>query len=332
MKRHIPLLSTALAIAALGLSACGSSSSSSSSGGGGHLELVAYSTPQSAYAKLIVAFQATPAGRGVTFSQSFGASGQQSKQVLAGLPADVVALSLAPDVDKLAKAGLVSPTWSAGPGQGVVSTTVAVIIVRKGNPKHITGWDDLVRPGVQVVTPNPVSSGSARWNILAAYGAELREGRTPAQADAYLKQLFAHVVSQDTSARNAEQTFLTGRGDALLDYENEAITLQRKGEPVQEVLPSSTILIQNPAAVVTRGGHAALAQRFVDYLQSAPAQQIFASEGFRPTIPSLIKPSEFPAVRQLFTVADLGGWTKLTSDFFDPNNGLVSKIDAGAGG
>ncbi|HEX4110371.1 MAG TPA: sulfate ABC transporter substrate-binding protein [Solirubrobacteraceae bacterium] len=320
-RRLLALLSTVALVA--GLAACGSSSSSGSK----HLSLVAYSTPQAAYAKLTAAFEATPAGRGVTFTQSFGASGQQSKAVLAGLPANVVALSLDPDVTKLVKAGLVSPSWDSGPNQGIVSTTVAVIIVRRGNPKHITGWDSLIKPGVQVVTPNPVSSGSARWNILAAYGAELKEGKTPAQADAYLTALFKHVVSQDTSARNAEETFLSGRGNALLDYENEAISLQRKGEPVQEVLPSSTILIQNPAAVVTRGGDTAVAQQFISYLQTPAAQQIFASEGFRPTIQSLVNSAEFPTIPGLFTAADLGGWTKLDTEFFDPG-GLITKIDS----
>jgi sulfate/thiosulfate transport system substrate-binding protein len=320
-RRAAPLAGALLAAA--GLAACGSSGS----GGGRHLSVVAYSTPQSAYQKLIAAFQATPQGKGVTFSQSYGASGQQSKAVAAGLPADVVALSLDPDITRLVKAGLVSPTWNRAPGGGVVSETVAVLIVRKGNPKHITGWDDLVKPGVGVVTPNPVSSGGARWNILAAYGAELREGKTPAQAKAYLASLFTHVVSQDTSARNAEQSFLAGRGDVLLDYENEAKTLTRKGAAIQEVLPASTILIQNPAAVVARGGHVALAQQFLAFLHTPAAQQVFASQGFRPMTAS----AGDPPATGVFTVASLGGWTAVTKEFFDPQSGYVTKIDAQAG-
>src|SRR5205823_13570454 len=155
---------------------------------------------------------------------------------------------------------------------GCVSDSVVVIIVRKGNPKHITNWSDLVRPGVQVVTPNPFTSGGARWNVMAAYGAARKEGKTDAQAQAYLTQLFKHVVSQDSSARNALQTFLAGRGDALLDYENEAIADQKKGEPVEYVLPRDTILIQTPIAVVGSGGGTALAQKFLAYLLSSPAQ------------------------------------------------------------
>ncbi len=333
VKRILALL--VLPLLAGPLAACGSSSpaaSASGGDGGGHLSLVAYSTPQKAYAKLIAAFQATPAGRGWTFSTSFGASGAQSKAVAQGLPADVVALSLAPDIDKLVTAGAVSSSWSSGPSEGIVSQTVAVLIVRKGNPLHITGWDDLVKPGVQIVTPNPVSSGSARWNIVAAYGAELKEGKTPAQAQAYLKQFFAHVVSQDPSARDAEQTFLAGRGNVLIDYESEAIALAKKGEAVQEVVPNSTILIQNPAAVVTRGGHQAEASKFIAFLQSAAGQRIFAAQGFRPTIAGLGSSSEFPTIPQQFDISYLGGWKAVDKQLFDPTSGLVPKLDAGASG
>ena len=240
----------ALLAAALGLAACGSSSSSSS---GKSLALVAYSTPQGAYEKLIPAFQATGDGKGVSFSQSFGPSGEQSRAVANGLHADVVNFSLEPDVEKLVKAGLVSPSWNQNATHGFVTNSVAVIIVRKGNPKHITGWNDLIKPGVGVLTPNPFTSGSARWNIMAAYGAQLQEGKTPAQAEEYLEKLFKNVVSQDSSARNALQTFLAGRGDALIDYEDEAIADEQKGAPIEYIVPSATILIQNPIAVLSGG-------------------------------------------------------------------------------
>ena len=169
-----------LLAAAIGLAACGSSSSSSK-----QLALVAYSTPQGVFEKLIPAFQATPEGKGVSFTQSYGPSGEQSRAVANGLHADVVNFSLEPDVEKLVKAGLVSSSWNQNATHGFVTDSVAVIIVRKGNPKHITGWSDLVKPGVQVLTPNPFTSGSARWNIMAAYGAELKEGKTATQGQEY---------------------------------------------------------------------------------------------------------------------------------------------------
>ena len=323
MPKRTLAVTVALA-AVLGVAACGSSSTSK------HLTLVAYSTPQGVFEKLIPAFQATPEGKGVSFSQSYGPSGEQSRAVANGLHADVVNFSLAPDVEKLVKAGLVSASWNQGPTRGFVSDSVAVIIVRKGNPKHITGWSDLIRPGVQVLTPNPFTSGSARWNVMAAYGAQLKEGKTPAQAEAYLTTLFHHVVSQDSSARNALQTFLAGRGDALIDYENEAIADQKKGAPIEYVTPKDTILIQNPIAVVGSGANAAQAQKFVSYLLSPAGQTIWASEGYRPVIPG-VAASRFTTPAGLFTIDSLGGWKAATKQFFEPETGIVTKIEQSLG-
>jgi sulfate/thiosulfate transport system substrate-binding protein len=313
-----------LSAAALGLAACGSSGSSK------HLTLVAYSTPQGVFEKLIPAFQATPEGKGVGFSQSYGPSGEQSRAVANGLHADVVNFSLAPDVDRLVKAGLVSSSWNQNATHGFVSNSVVVIIVRKGNPKHITGWSDLVKPGVQVVTPNPFTSGGARWNVMAAYGAELKEGKAPAQAQAYLKALFHNVVSQDSSARNALQTFLAGRGDALIDYENEAIADQKKGEAIEYVTPTDTILIQSPIAVVGKGAGAAQAQKFVSYLLSPAGQAIWSSKGYRPVI-SGVPGANFPTPPGLFTIDSLGGWKSVSKQFFEPETGIVTKIEQSLG-
>src|SRR5437763_11341979 len=188
-------VAVALLAAVIALAACGSSS-----GGGKHLTLAAYSTPQGVYEKLLPAFQATAAGKGVSFSQSYGPSGEQSRSVANGQHADVVNFSLEPDVERLVKGGLVSPSWNQDATHGFVTNSVVVIITRKGNPKHVTTWPDLLKPGVQVVTPNPFTSGGARWNIMAAYGAQLKEGKTPVQAQGYLTQLFQKVVSQDSSA------------------------------------------------------------------------------------------------------------------------------------
>src|SRR5260221_3921969 len=202
------------------------------------LSLVAYSTPAAAYAKLIAAFEKTPGGAGVSFTQSYGASGDQTRAVVAGLPADIVNLSLAPDVDVLVKAGLVDASWNKQSYKGIVTDSVAVLVVRDGNPKHIKGWNDLLRPGVSVITPNPFTSGGARWNVMAAYGAWRKQGKTPKQAQANLPALFKNVTVQDKSARDALNTFLSGKGDALITYESEAIAAQLKGSKIQYVIPS----------------------------------------------------------------------------------------------
>jgi sulfate transport system substrate-binding protein len=308
---------------ALGLTACGSSSSA-----GNKLALVAYSTPKGAYEKLVPAFQATSAGKGVSFSQSYGPSGEQSRSVANGLHADVVNFSLEPDVERLVKAGLVSPGWNQNATHGFVTNSVVVIMVRKGNPKHISGWSDLVKPGVQVVTPNPFTSGGARWNIMAAYGAQLKEGKSPAGAQAYLKSLFGNVVSQDSSARNSLQTFSAGRGDALLGYENEAIAAKKKGAEVDYVIPKDTILIQAPVAAV---GSSNAGKAFVEYLLSPAGQAIWAASGYRPVISGVPGASKFPAPPGLFTIGTVGGWKTVTKQFFDPETGSVTKIEQSLG-
>jgi sulfate/thiosulfate transport system substrate-binding protein len=326
-NRTIPVVAVSALLvlgAVLGVTACGSS------GGDKQITLVAYSTPQGAYTSLIPAFQASSEGKGITFSQSYGPSGDQSRAVAAGLKADVVNFSLEPDVTRLVKAGLVSPSWNQNATHGFVTNSVAVIIVRKGNPKHITGWGDLVKPGVQVVTPNPFTSGSARWNIMAAYGAQIKEGKTPAEAQAYLTSLFHNVVSQDSSARNALQTFLAGRGDALIDYEDEAIADQKKGSPIEYVIPKYTILIQNPIAIVS-GGDTAGAQKFVNYLLSPAGQKIWAEKGYRPVIEGVASPGQFPTPAGLFTIDSLGGWTKVDKEFFETSTGTVTKIEESLG-
>jgi sulfate transport system substrate-binding protein len=299
-----------------------------SSGGGAKLSLVAYSTPQVVYDEVIPAFAKTAAGKGVGFTQSYGASGDQSRAVLAGQPADVVAFSLAPDVDKLVKAGLVADNWASTPTKGFVSNSVVVLMVRKGNPKGIHTWADLLKPGVQVLTPNPFTSGGAKWNLMGAYGAQLKLGKTPAQATDYVRQLLTkHVKVQDKSGRESVQNFLGGNGDVCISYENEAITAQQKGAAVDYVIPDQTLLIQNPIAVTAKAKPQAKA--FVDYALSKPAQEIFAKHGYRPVDTSVA--TKFPTPKQLFTIDDLGGWTKVNDTFFDPDKGTFAKIENDAG-
>jgi sulfate/thiosulfate transport system substrate-binding protein len=298
------------------------------------LSLVAYSTPGAAFAKIIPAFQKTAAGKDISFDQSYGASEVQAKAVLSGLEADVVDFSLQPDMDRLVQAKLVAKTWNQNQYKGFVTKSVVVFVVRDGNPKKIKTWDDLVKPGVQVVTPNPFSSGGARWNVMAAYGGQLRNKRTPKQAISYLGNLFKHVVSQDTSARNALQTFLAGRGDVLLTYENEAILAQSQGRPVFYVIPKATIQIENPLAVIAKSKHKTEAQAFYRFLYTPQAQKLFAETGYRPVVRSVSRQyaSKFPPRPQLFTIGYVGGWTKVTKQFFDPNTGVMAKIERGLGG
>src|ERR671939_2126248 len=316
-------------IAAVGVAAELLLTSAGAATKGGSISLVAYSTPKEAYAQIISAFQKTKAGKGVGFTQSYGPSGDQAQAVVNGLHADVVAFSLEPDVTTLVKAHLVSPSWNKNQWRGMVTRSVVVFVLRNGNPKHIRDWSDLVKPGVQVVTPNPFTSGGARWNVMAAYGAMRREGKTDKQAIAYLNKLFHHVVSQDKSAREALQAFLAGRGDVMLAYENEAILAQRKGQPVYYLIPKATIRIENPIAV-TKGASAS-ARTFVSFLNGPKAQTIFGRNGYRPVLRSVVKKFNYPVRPWLFTIQKLGGWAKVEKRFFDPKNGVMAKIEASLG-
>jgi len=324
MKTLGALVLMAVAAAAVTtLAACG--------GGSPKVALVAYSTPREAYAELIPAFQKTDAGKDVQFSESYGASGEQSRAVEAGLPADVVEFSLAPDMARLVKANLVAKTWDQNKYKGFVTKSVVVLVVRKGNPKGITTWDALTKPGVEVIEPNPFTSGGAKWNIMAAYGAQLKQGRTVQEAEAYLAELFKHVPVQDKSARDALQTFVGGKGDVLLSYENEAIAAQQAGEAVDYVVPAETILIENPLAVTTDAGSSSEAKAFYDYLYTLGAQTIFVSKGYRPVVEGVTGADKFPTPANLFTIDDLGGWDQVNKDFFDPTASVMATIEQGLG-
>src|SRR6266566_8672263 len=296
------------------------------------LTLVAYSTPKDAYGQLITAFQKTAAGKGVTFSQSYAASGEQSRAVAAGLDADIVAFSLAPDITSLVQKKLVPQSWNRDKWHGMVTRSVVVFVVRDGNPKKLKTWNDLLKPGVQIVTPNPFTSGGARWNVMAAYGGALRSGKTPAQAVDYLGKLWKHVVAQPTSAREGLQTFLAGRGDVFLAYENEALFARQKGQPVQFVIPKATILIENPVAVTSTSKHKAEANAFLKYLRTLDAQKIFAQNGYRPIVPAAARGFNFPVRPQLFTIKYVGGWAKVEKKFFDPQSGIMARFIASSGG
>jgi sulfate/thiosulfate-binding protein len=291
------------------------------------LALVAYSTPQEPYQKIIAAFQKTPQGRNVTFTQSYGASGDQSRAVDSGLKADVVAFSLEPDITRLVKDGIVAPDWNSDQYKGMITDSVVALTTRKGNPRHVRTWDDLTKPGVEVITPNPFASGGARWNVMAAYGASSQHGKDDQAGIAYLNDLFHHVAVQDNSARNSLQTFAGGKGDVLISYENEAIFAQQHGQSLDYVIPDQTILIENPVAVTTKTKYPQQAKAFVDFLHTRTAQRIFASAGYRPVVDGVTRSGEFKTPSGLFTINDVGGWTTVNKRFFDPQTGALVDVE-----
>jgi sulfate transport system substrate-binding protein len=324
-RRTASVLAAAVAVT-VGVSGCSGSSSNKT------IRLVEYSVPKPAYDALSAAFKKTSAGKGVTFKSSYGPSGTQSKNVLGGQKADYVGFSVTPDLTKLVPSK-VAAGWDSGPTKGIVSDSVVVIVVRKGNPLHITGWDDLVKPGVKIVTASPASSGSAKWNILAAWSHVTAEGGTEAQATDYLKKFYGNVVSKASSGAVATQQLESGTGNVLISYEDEAITARAKGAALDYVVPDQSVLIENPAAVTKKAGKPAKA--FLKFVLSGQGQQIFASKGFRPvvpgtkipTVPGANDPSNpFPAVKKLVTVAQLGGWKTVNDKFFG-DNGIDTKIE-----
>ncbi len=320
----------------------GGSAASAASGEGGdevELSLVGFAVPKAANNAIQAKFAETPAGQGVTWVESYGASGDQSRAVAAGLEADYVHFSLEGDVTRLVEAGLVAEDWNAGPTGGIVSDSVVVFVVRPGNPKGIESWGDVVEPGVGIVTPNPGSSGSARWNILAGYGHVLANGGSEADADAFVTKLFENVVALPGSGRDATTAFLSGTGDVLLSYENEAILARQNGEDIDYIVPDTTLLIENPGAVLVDADPAA--QDWLDFVLTPEAQAEFAKLGFRPvidgvdvgTVEGANDPGDpFPTPTTLLTIAEqFGGWPEANAKYFDPETGLVTAIQTATG-
>ncbi|HMC49348.1 MAG TPA: sulfate ABC transporter substrate-binding protein [Solirubrobacterales bacterium] len=326
-------LTLLVAIVAAG---CGSSSDSTSSGssssGGGKLDVVGYSTPESVYAETLEpAFEKTSQGKGVSFSNSFGASGDQSRAVVAGQPASVVHFSQAGDMERLVEEGeLVAKNWEANKYKGIATDSVVVILVRKGNPEGIKSFKDIEEKDVEVVTPNPFSSGSARWNIMAVYGSAIEEGDSPAQALEAVKTVLEKTAAQPGSGRDAFSAFSQGEGDVLLTYENEAIKAEKEGEDVEYVIPPSTLQIETPIAV-TKNAPEPAAEDFVNWLWSDEGQELWAENGYRPVNPKLVDPKQFPTPKDLFQIAKFGGWGKVNDEFFDEESGSVAKIEGELG-
>jgi sulfate transport system substrate-binding protein len=323
-----------LALVALVVAGCGDSSSdsSASTGDGGKLDVVGYSTPESVYQEdLEPAFQKTSAGKGVSFSNSFGASGDQSRAVVAGQPASVVHFSQAGDMERLVEEGeLVSKDWEKQPYGGIATDSVVVLVVRKGNPEGIHSFDDLQTKDVGIVTPNPFSSGSARWNLMAVYGTAINEGDSPPQALEAVKTVLEKTKAQPGSGSDALATFTQGEGDVLLSYENEAIKAEKEGEDVEYVIPPSTIQIETPIAV-TESAPEPAAEDFLKFLWSDEGQELWAENGYRPVNPKLVDPKQFPTPKDLFKISQFGGWGKVNDEFFDSETGSVAKIESELG-
>ncbi|HET7087837.1 MAG TPA: sulfate ABC transporter substrate-binding protein [Anaerolineae bacterium] len=338
MKKRI--VSTLVVLALIGLlAACtGPAATQPSSQGSIKLILGAYTTPREAYGKLIPLFQAQwkkQAGQDVTFEESYLGSGAQSRAIVEGFEADVAALSLEGDITRIEKAGLITQDWKSGTYKGMVSTSIVVFGVRKGNPKGIQDWADLAQPGLEVLTPDPKSSGGAQWNIVALYGAAIRGkiSGVPAGDEAaaleFLKTVLRNVTVFDKGARESITNFEKGVGDVIITYENEILVGQKNGQDYEMIFPQSTILIENPVAVidtyVDKHGTRAAAEAFVDFLFTRQAQEIFAEYGLRSVDPEVAQAtaSQYPTIEDLFTIRDFGGWSEVADKFFD-DDGIYS--------
>ena len=327
-------VAAALATATIVLAACGGGSSDVVGGGNAPdadttLTLVAYAVPEPGWSKIIPAFAATDEGKGVEVTTSYGASGDQSRAVVDGKPADIVNFSVEPDVTRLVKAGKVAADWNADVTKGVPFGSVVSLVVRKGNPKSIRDWDDLLAPGIEVVTPSPLSSGSAKWNLLAPYAVKSDGGKNQQSGLDYITRLVTdHIQTRPGSSREATDVFLQGTGDVLLSYENEAINIERQGKQVEHINPPQTFKIENPVAVVSTSTHTDKAGALKNFLFTPEGQKIWAQAGFRPVDPAVAAEfvSDFPAPQKLWTIADLGGWTTVDSALFDKENGAITVI------
>jgi sulfate/thiosulfate-binding protein len=310
----------------------GAGTSTQAAGGPVKLILGAYTTPREAYGELIPLFAAQwkqKTGQDVTFEESYLGSGAQSRAIVEGFEADVAALSLDGDIQKIADAGLITHDWHSEPYNGMVSDSVVAFAVRKGNPQNIHDWADLAQPGLKLLTPDPATSGGARWNILALYGAALRgqvqgvPAGDQAAATEFLKSVLKNVIAFDKGARESITNFESGNGDVAITYENEVLTGQQAGQDYELILPKSTIKIENPVAVVDtyveKHGTSAAAEAFVTFLFSQQAQEVFAEHGLRSPDPTVAEEtrSQYPAIADLFSIDDqFGGWAKANPEFF----------------
>jgi sulfate transport system substrate-binding protein len=305
---------------------------------GTNLSLMAYSTPKAVMGTLITRFEHQPAGQGVSFSPSYGPSGTQAKAIAAGQPCDIAFLSTGLDMDTVADAGIVAKNWTSAPQGGMAADSVVAFVVRPGNPKHIHTWKDLTRSDVQVVTPDPFPSGSAKWNVLAAYGQARKAGMSNAKAIKFVTKLFRNVVAQPNSGSNAATAFFSGQGDVLITYESEAYAAFAAGKQGKLIVPKPTMLIQLPM-VATKSAPSA-AKAFIKYVHSPKQQKILAANGYRPVIKSVLKSPDLAGWKKKYNTGPtfninnkwFGGWRKVNSVWFDLNHGRMVKIEKAVGG
>ena len=336
-------IKVAVGLAAAGVLALTGCSGDSSADSGNTVDVVGYSVLEQANENVINAFNDTDAGKDVTIKGAYGASGDQSRAVAAGLDADEVHLSLEPDITRLVDAGIVAKDWKDNDTQGICTQSVVVFVVQKGNPKGIEDWSDLVKPGVGIVTPNPASSGSAKWNLLAAYGSVIADGGDEAAAKDYMTKFFGNVAALPDSGRDATTAFTGGTGDVLLSYENEAILARQSGTDFDYIVPDTTLRIDNPCALTTDASDSA--KDFMDFQKSAEGQKLYAETGYRPlvdvgdvTVDGANDPANaFPEPQTLLTIDDdFGGWDVANDKYFGDGTdgapmGILTQIQDEAG-
>lgn len=328
------------------LAACGktgdSQSTGSSEGGSNQVKLTlgAYTTPREAYQELIPIFQKQwkeKTGQELVFEESYLGSGAQSRAIVEGFEADIAALSLEADINRIQQAGLITHEWTTDPYKGKVSDSIVVFAVRPGNPKGIHDWADLGKQGIEILTPNPKTSGGAMWNVLALYGAARRgfvEGVAKGDetaAQEFLLSVLRNVTVMDKGARESITNFEKGIGDVAITYENEVLVGQQSGQSYEMVIPRSTILIENPVALidtyVEKHSTRQVAEAFIEFLFSPQAQEVFARHGLRSVDPGVSQAtaSQYPPVEDLFTIEFFGGWEKATPEFFG-DSGIYTQV------
>lgn len=322
-----------LTLAVSALSACGGSvgaDTGDKSNPGDGLALSAFSTSQSGWNAVIPAFLASPQGAGIKIEPTFGSSGEMTQTIVDGkATADIVNLADAPSVGRLVQAQKVSADWNTGPTGGSPFGSVVTFVVRAGNPDNIHDWSDLLRPGLEVVVPNPTITGSGKWSLLAAYAAASHGNQDPAAGLAFVDSLvLEHVKAAPANGIQATNAFTQGTGDVLITSESNAIDAQRKGEKIDYITPPQTLKVDNVVAVTSGGPHVDAATKLRDYVYTAGAQRLWARAGFRPVDPTVAAEfaTQFPAPQKLWTIADLGGWRQIDPRLFDSENGSITKI------
>jgi len=350
-QRRFVVLGAALASALVPLTLIAPFTASTSGASSDVVNVVGYSIVKNAFSALESGFENTNAGSGVSFTNSFGASGTEATNVANGQAADFVNLSLTPDLTTLVNAGKVAGNWAQQevhygllPSSatkrakilvdltpGILTDSVVVFVVRKGNPLNIKSWSDLTKNGVQIVTPDPRSSGSAKWNLLAAYVAGYGHSHSDSYAQGFLEEVLKNVISQPSSGSTALSSFVAGTGNVLLAYESDANGAVAAGQPVQIVTPSSSVVIQNPAALTLSGQNNPGAVAFYKYVFSPAGQAILARLGYRSVLKTIandpVFAKDFTKVPNLETVYNINpkGWVVVNGEFFSPNVAFGAK-------